>query len=320
VTALARIGRGASLAVLAGVAPLPGAPLAAQDVRTPVPSAAEAAIARGRLDEAEAALFAASSRAPRDPSARAALGSFLASRGRLKVGAVLLEEARQFGGDAPLIDARLARIYAWLGDWASVVALPHYARAGAEHDRARWLTEHAPAHHGPDSVIVPLEPNEAAGFGRITLAIGGATIQADINPNVEGLVLPSSPAVAAESQQFGMRDTASVAAVFTVGIGEMRLVNVPAMLSPGARPAVGFDLLAALMPTFDAGAHLLTLREAASASSGEPLPILLGFPGVKIVARAGQPPVAMESAAGRAALRGARWTFDLKRGAIVFPR
>ena len=297
-----------------------GAGLGAQAARASAASAADVAIAQGRLDDAEQALFAASARASHDPSARGALGMFLASRGRLKVGAVLLEEARQFGGDASVIDARLARIYAWLGDWAAVAALKHYVASGPEQDRTRWLAAHAPEHDGADSVMIVLEPNEVAGLGRIELTIGRATMQADINPNVEGLVLPSSPEVSGESQQFGMHDSASVAVVYRVAIGGVRLTNVPARLSPGVRPAIGLDVLAALTPTFDAGAHLLTLRQRAIAPSGDPLPILLSFPGIRFVARAGQPPVAMESAAGRAALRGTRWTFDVRHGAIVTMR
>ena len=113
-----------------------------------------------------------------------------------------------------------------------------------------------------------------------------------------------------------MHDSSSVAVVFDVAIGDLRLTNVPARLSPGARPAIGLDVLAALTPTFDAASHLLTLRQRAPSPSGEPLPILLAFPGVTFVARARQAPVAIESAAGRAALRGSRWTIDLRRGAI----
>ena len=294
--------------------------LGAQAARATDASPADVAIAQGRLDDAEQALFAASARASHEPSARGALGMFLASRGRLKVGAVLLEEARQFGGDASVIDARLARIYSWLGDWTAVAALKHYAASGPEQDRARWLAAHAPDHSGADSVMIGLEPNEMAGLGRIELTVGRATMQADINPNVEGLVLPSSPEVSGESQQFGMHDSASVAVVYRVAIGGVHLANVPARLSPGARPAIGLDVLAALMPTFDAGSHLLTLRQHAIAPSGDPLPILLSFPGMRFVARAGQSPVAMESAAGRAALRGTRWTFDVRHGAIVAMR
>jgi hypothetical protein len=308
----------ASLALCLAV--LGAARLDAQLPPAPGPSGADVAIAQGRLDAAEQALFAASSRAPHEPSARGALGMFLASRGRLRVGAVLLEEARQFGGDPLVIDARLARIDSWLGDWTAVAALQHYAASGPEYDRARWLANHAPARSGADSVSVALEPNEVAGFGRVTVAIGHATMQADINPGVDGLLLPSSPEVTAESQQFGMHDGASVAVVYTVAIGALRLTNVPARLSPGARPIIGLDVLASVTPTFDAAGHLLTLRQHPVQPAGEQLPILLSFPGVRVVARAGDPPVAIESAAGRAALRGARWTFDLRRGAIVLQR
>jgi hypothetical protein len=296
-------------------------PLGAQQQERPTaPSAADAAIAQGRLDDAEQLLFAASSRATREPSARGALGMFLASRGRLKVGAVLLEEARQFGGDAAVIDGRLSRIYSWMGDWSAVAALKHNTTSAPELDRARWLASHAPARAGADSTVVELEPNEAAGLGRITLTVGGASLQADIDPNVNGLLLPSTPAMAGESQQFGMHGGASVAAVFNVSIGELRLTNVAAQLAPAARPVVGLDVLAALSPTFDAAAHRLTLRQRVAAASGETLPILLAFPGVRIVTRAGQPPVSIESAAGRAALRGSRWTLDVRHGTIVAAR
>jgi hypothetical protein len=299
------------------VALLCGAPLGAQDVRPVVPSESEAAIADGRLADAESILFKASSADPHDPAARGALGLFMASRGRLKVGAVLLEEARQFGGDAAAIDARLARIFGWLGSWPDFAALKHYAAAGPEHDRALWLTAHPTGRDGADTATVALEPNEIAGLGRVVLVIGSDSVTADIDPAVDGLVLPSSADVTAESRQFGMHDSASVAVVYAVGIGAMRLTNVPARLVPAARPTIGLDLLAALMPTFDAAAHALLLRAQPAPQPGELFPFVLGFPGVRFVARAGQPLVAMESAAGRAALRGSRWTFDLRRGAIV---
>ncbi|MGH7656476.1 MAG: tetratricopeptide repeat protein [Gemmatimonadaceae bacterium] len=302
---------GLSLALLGAVS------LAAQDVRPTVRSESDVAISDGRLADAESILFSASSAAPRDPSARGALGMFLASRGRLKVGAVLLEEARQFGGDAAVVDARLARIYGWLGDWAGFAALKHYATAGPEHERALWLLTHPTAQSGPDTVTVPLEPNEMAGLGRVVVSIGGASITADIDPAVDGLVLPSSPDVTAESKQFGMHDSATVAVVYAAGIGELRFTNIPARLSPTARPTVGLDVLAAFMPTFDAAQQVLTLHQHPLPPDGALLPFVLGFPGVSFAARAGEPLARMESAAGRAALRGSRWSFDLRRGAIV---
>jgi len=292
-------------------------PLSAQDTRPTAPSAADVAIAQGRLDDAEQLLFAASSRSTREPSARGALGMFLASRGKFRIGAVLLEEARQFGGDAAVIDARLARIYPWLGDWTAVAALKHYASTGAESDRARWLASHAPTTNGTDSTVVPIDPNESFGIGRIVLIFRGAPMQVDIDPNVDGLVLPSTPAVTGEAQQFGMRDSATVAVVREFKIGTIQFNNVRATLSPAAHPAIGLDVLASLDPTFDPAGHRLTLRRHYMVVAGETVPVLLGFPGVRLVPRAGQPPVSIEGAAGRAALRGAPWPVDLQRGARV---
>lgn len=304
--------------ILAGV--LAALPLAAQDVRPTAPSAADVAISQGRLSDAEQLLFAASSRSTHEPSARGALGLFLASRGRFRIGAVLLEEARQFGGDAAVIDARLARIYPWLGDWTAIAALKHYATSGPENDRARWLANHAPAHRGADSAKIAMEPNEMAGLGRIEIMIGRTRLLVDIDPNVGGLVLPSNPDVTGESQQFGMRDSATVAVVREFSIGAIRFSNIPAKLSPNAHAAIGLDVLAALMPAFDAGAGSLTLRQKPVVVSGESLPILLSFPGMRVVAREGQSPAALESAAGRAALRGMRWTLDVRHGAIITTR
>ncbi len=309
--------RGVRIVCAAAFTCLAGACLTAQDIRPVVPAEADVAISEGRLADAEKLLFDASFAAARDPAARGALGIFLASRGRLKVGAVLLDEARQFGGDPTVIDARLARIDAWLGDWAAIGALKHYAVSGPLHERALWLVHHPPARDGDDSVTVSLEPNEIAGLGRITLTVGGENVDVDIDPAADGLVLPSNGAVTAAALQFGMHDSTTVAVVYAIGIGAMRLANVPARLSPVARPTIGLDVLAPLMPIFDATAHALTLHQHPAQAQGDLLPVVLGFPGVSFVARPGQPLVSMESAAGRAALRGSRWAFDLRRGAIV---
>jgi hypothetical protein len=288
--------------------------------RTVDQSPADVAIARGRLDDAESILFAASERAPHEPSARGALGGYLASRGHLKVGAVLLEEARKFGGDAAVIDARLARVYPWIGDWGAVAALQRDPESAVERARAKWLANHLPQHSGADSVVLALEPNDIAGLGRITITIGRATVVADVDPNVEGLVLPATPGIGADAQLFGMHDSATVAVMRTVGIGALTLTNVRARLAPGAQPLIGLDVIAVLAPTFDAGRRQLTLHQRAVALSGTPLPILLSFPGVQLVTRPAQPPVAIESPAGRAALRGSPWTLDLKSGSVVVQR
>src|SRR5918992_5185085 len=74
----------------------------------------------GRMFAAETLYYYAVRRAPRDPVARLALGRYLAARGALRVGAVLMEEARYFGGNAKEIGAYLAPVYARLGDWKAL--------------------------------------------------------------------------------------------------------------------------------------------------------------------------------------------------------
>ena len=293
--------------------------LGAQASRRVDSSAAEHSIAVGRPDDAESALYAASARAPREPSARAALGAFLASRGHLKVGAVLLEEARQFGGDAKAISARLKHVYAWTGEWQLIPA-PQGAAALPEPDaaRVRWLAAHAATRAGPDSSAVSLEPNEVFGLGRIALVLGGTTVTADIDPNVEGILLPATMENMAALERFGSTGDTTLAVALRVGIGVQVLSNVPARLEPDTRVRVGLDVLAAMKPTFDLATHRLTLRPAAKEQDpGEAIPFLLGFPGVRIVPRRGSAPVAIESSAGRAALRGGPWTFDLRHGVIT---
>ena len=301
--------------------------LSAQSTRRDEPHAAEMAVSLGRLDIAEQELFAASSRAPREPSARGALGYFLASRGHLKVGAVLLEEARQFGGSAQAIDARLAHIYPWYGAWNFVSLLPT-ARSfdPAEYDRARWLAVHRSAVHGPDSLVVALEPSESSeemALGRVALNIGGTIVHADIDPNVEGVVFPAGNNVLGSMQLFGTirASGATLGVSYAIGIGAISISNVPVRFDGGIRARIGFDVLSPFAPTFDQAAAELTLRVRAAAPVGtESIAFLLGFPGIRIAARPGMPLVPIESAAGRAALRGTRWTFDLRRGAITLVR
>jgi hypothetical protein len=292
-------------------------PLVAQQSLRVEASAPDVALSQGRLDDAERELYTASRRAPREPSTRGALGGLLASRGHLRIGAVLLEEARQFGGDAASINGRLA--HRWLGDWPALAALPTGAAYdGAEKERARWIAAHTGSARGADSTTVRLEPNEITGFGRITLRIGAVGVSADIDPTIEGIALAASGDLLGALQLFGERDGVTLAVAPSVVIGSIMRTNVPVALRRGGSTRVGLDVIAALAPTFDAAARTLTLRmKDETPAGGRELPILLGFPGVRLVARAGQAPIAIESAAGRAVLRDAPWTLSLKRGAIV---
>lgn len=273
------------------------------------------AVERGRLADAETMLFDASRASPRDPLVRRALGSFLASRGHVRVGAVLLEEARRFGGDAVAIDALLTHLYQWTGDWSAAAMLPGTA-SGARRARAKYLAVHPRALSGADSARVPLTPPDGAGVGRISLEIGGVSFLADVDPGIEGLLLPEASAASTDVRAFGTEDGVTFAVADSMGIGTFMFRNVPAQSGPVTRPRVGLDVLAPLNPMFDMGAKSLTLRRVApELAGGELMPFLLRFPGIEIVTTPGSAPVGLTAAAGTL-LQGERWTFDLRHGAV----
>jgi hypothetical protein len=75
----------------------------------------------GRWVEAESEFYAQSDKAPRDAIARAALGRFLAMRGAVKPGSVLVEEAKKFGLDAATYRSLITPMKAIL-DWRTATA------------------------------------------------------------------------------------------------------------------------------------------------------------------------------------------------------
>jgi hypothetical protein len=85
--------------------------------RSPLPvTRADELLDEGRWTEAEAMFYAQSERSSRDPIARAALGRFIAMKGAVRPGMVLIDEARQFGLDAATARELIAPLRAIL-DW-----------------------------------------------------------------------------------------------------------------------------------------------------------------------------------------------------------
>jgi hypothetical protein len=80
------------------------------------PSEADALLDAGRWTEAEEMLYAGVRARPRDPIARARLGRYLAMKGALKPGLVLIDEAAEFGLPAPTARALATPIHTLL-DW-----------------------------------------------------------------------------------------------------------------------------------------------------------------------------------------------------------
>lgn len=312
--------RASALALaVATIGAVQAAPARAQAARAAPPAASGVG---GDLGSTEQALYAALRRAPRNPGARAALGDWLASRGQLKSGAVLLEEARLFGADASAIGARLVHVYAWLRDWPSLAALPASPLSSGEKERARVLAERGSEWSGADTTVVVFAPLEIGALGRLPLVIGTDTVWAEVDPQVEGIVLPGLRRGAGLVDVLGEDARGSLGIVRECALGGITLRQVPVRLdaSLGAgRARLGFDVFAQLAPTVDGRAGTVILRRegrVAIRAGDTGVPIVLGFPGVQLAVRAGAPLVPVASPAGRAALRGRVWTVDLRRGML----
>jgi hypothetical protein len=298
------------------------APARAQGGRVAPPAAVPSAAA-GDVATTERRLYDALRRTPRDPVARAALGEWMASRGQLKAGAVLLEEARLFGGNAVAIAARLQHVYTWMRDWPSLSALPGSPLSPGERARVAALVNRPTSAVGPDSTVVPFAPMEVGALGRLPLVLGTDTVWADVDPGEEGIVLAGLRRGAGMVELLGEDRRGPLGVLPAVAAGELTLRNIPvridASLAAG-RARLGLDVFALLAPTVDARAGTVTLRRNGRVDEpplgAEGMSFLLAFPGVRLVPRAGEAPVPIASPAGRAALRGQRWTMDLRRGVI----
>lgn len=296
-----------------------------------LPAQNEAIVARadtlliaGRIFSAESLYYIAVRRSPRDPAARFALGRYLAQRGALKVGAVLMEEARYFGGDPARIAVELAPVYQRLGEYSHLAALPASAVPYGERMRAEFLRDNHPAIAGPDSASVDYTVNDSQLLGLVRLLIGTDTVMATIDARAEGLVLDTSWAKRKELRRFGTRVTTvrDVDAVTpSVVLGPYTFTNVPtrfAALRGAGRATIGLDLMGQLAPSFDPRAGKVMLR-----ASGR-LPTT--FPGLRIatitndrgvyvvkgetIFPLGHPDV-------QRYFRNSRWTLNPKRGEVV---
>ena len=293
---------------------------------------ADALLRQGQIFEAEALYYYAARAEPRNATPRVALGRYLAMRGALRVGAVLLEEARFFGGDRRAIAEQLAPVYARLGDYRALSALPNSPLAYAERARAEWLTDNAPEITGPDSVMLPLLSAVSAPLGQIRITIGADTVIATIDVGVTGMVIDSSWAgrrgvrVFRSNSDVGVREHAGV--VLSLGLGGLSRSGVPARFEAtgNARIArIGLDVLEDFAPTWirgSASGGTIVLRKSGKAPKPSPtaerVPILIRANDVMLV----RPGGLMSSLAAEAS-QGApnsRWTLDIRHGEVVIDR
>jgi hypothetical protein len=317
-----RISRAIVLALLAA------APMRATGGQSQV-ARADSLLRRGRVFAAESLYYTAVRREPRDPAARLALGRYHAARGALRVGAVLMEEARFFGGDANTVARELAPVYARLGDYRALASLPGSPLSAADRSRTDWLKSNPPASAGPDSVTVPYLPADSQAVGSMRITVGDDTVDAVIDPAVRGLVLDSAWVHRKETRPFRTNGDArvSVGVAQNVSIGALGLTNMPvqyASLGGAKRARIGLDVLGDLTATIDPAARTVTLRRGlartprSAPSAGDRIPTLALPTGLYAVGSGALDPLAGPS--GRARLRGAAWTVSSRRGEIVVAR
>jgi hypothetical protein len=143
-------------------------------------------------------------------------------------------------------------------------------------------------------------------------------VEALLLPRVAGAVFGREAAL-----RFGVREGQPVA----VWLGARRLEvlqpRVDSLLAP-LSVHVGLDVLWPLHPQVDDRAQVLTLGRAPNPAAvqgrTEQVPFILTFPGMRLVPRVGAPPIALESRAARALLRGTRWQIDAATATLLIER
>ncbi len=280
---------------------------------------ADSLLAEGRLAAAESVYYAAARSYPRDPLIRAALGKFIAARGGVKAGAVLLEEAQFFGGDSAALARSLVPLFVRLSDYRSLAELKPNVLSAAERRRAQWLATNPTEARLRDSVaIISYRPaGDGRGFGTVMLHLGKAELAAVIDPRVSGLVIPST--ARRDLRAFGTEGRNTLAVAETVRIGTVVFSNVPAVIgNADAQVRVGFDVIAPYFPGFDPGKAILTLRRVNRRSpspAGSRVPALWDADGMRLlVGTAWQPST---SAMPAMLLATRRWIWDGKLGDVV---
>jgi hypothetical protein len=288
---------------------------------------ADSMLRDGAIGRAESLYYAAARARPRDPEARLQLGRYLISRGALRVGATLVEEAVRFGLDPHVGAATLAPVYLQVGEYHQLATLPASSLTSAELARARWLVEHPPRVVAPDSVIaVAYRPATAPGaIGTVSIRVNGRAIDAVISPRVRGLVVSDTNALATQVRRFSPgvfstpRGLPAVADSMT--IGRLSLANAPITVASeiDAPALLGLDAFYSYAPTFDPRSRRVLLHPTGISSVLPASAAVLQTLAVEndlLVARGGGW-ASVTSTLLAPTLRDHRWTVDFKRGRIV---
>jgi hypothetical protein len=291
---------------------------------------ADSLLASGDLTRAESVYYAGARVRPHDPVARWALGHFLAQRGAARVGATLLEESLQFGGDPVFVGRELLRVYLDIGEFAKLAALP--AASPAQRDRAKWLTLHESRIVAPDSVVAATfaRSEDTTSLGGIPVRVNGVALVLSLSPDIRGIVVSRAAVGARHPRLFAAgadtTGTADLLAVAdSVSIGRLTMLNQPvtlASLPAGTQGQIGVSALGRFAPTVSPKSGKLTLRvdgvvRDEPPPDGDRLPTLDQPSGISVL-RSGAW-IASPAEVARL-LRNRGWTFDAKRGTLIVDR
>lgn len=214
-------------------------------------SAADSAFAAADIARAESLYYLDVQRRPRDPVAREALGRYLAMRGASRIAAVLLEEARMFGGDPVRVGAQLAPLYESVGDWRALLSLPSSPLSFAQRKRAAWLAEHPSTMRADSTSLALTGAIRGDTLGRVTIRIAGRPVVATVVARDIGLILGARTVVPGVRRFEG--DSATIV-LDSINIGAVRLSMVPATLDPTVGGAIiGLGALGPMTAAFDYG-------------------------------------------------------------------
>jgi hypothetical protein len=228
---------------------LSAAVVPAQEQQPRPTSAADTAFAAADIPRAESLYYMAVRMQPRDPVAREALGGYLAMRGASRIAAVLLEEARMFGGDPARIATQLTPLYESLGDWRALLSLPGAALTLPRRRRVAWLAEHPPTIRADSTSLALTGTVRGDTMGRITIRIAGRPVVAIIVARDVGVTV--GPRVAGTAATHFAGDSMTIV-LDSINIGAARLAMVPATVDPSVGVAIiGIGVLSPMTMAFD---------------------------------------------------------------------
>ena len=302
--------------------------LAAQSPRA---VAADSLLQQGLVEQAETIYYAAVRAAPRDPDARLRLGRYLIERGATRVGAVLVEEAVQFGLDPATAAPLLATAYETLGDYQSLSRLSSAIVGASTIARARWLVDHPTRVAAPDSEI-SLEFRERMSgdtVGILPIRINGRSFMATVSARARAIVLGNDVAAATRARRFETAVDSGRAlrlgVVDSIDLGKLAIKNsaVRIDISGAVRGVlIGLDALMRFAPTFDGAAGRLSLRASGSLAArpeeSTSIPTLLVDGELVAATAGGWASIAVPNVSRL--LRGHRWSIDAKRGRLIVER